>query len=701
MSSQQTSKRKLAAILFADIEGYTSMMQQDEQAASSTLRHFQKQLEEKVALHNGTIVNSYGDGALCSFEIPVDAVHCALELQSIFSQDPKTPVRIGIHSGTVTLEDGKIFGNSVNLASRIESMGCAQSILVSKKVRDEVKNNPDLKMQSLGHFEFKNVDEPMEVFALANEGLQIPSSTQLKGKFKVKSSKIWSKQNMAIVGVVLLLIIAQAIYSQFNKSKTSFEGVQKSTIQSIAVLPLINLNPNFIDQEIFSDGVTQEIIDELAIIKDIAVSAFTATYIYKNQSKSNKEIADELEADLLMSGTSRIFSSGDSVRLSLELVDPNTQKRVWNGTFNETMDNAPKIQSSIAKQVARSLNIKLSPTEEEAINKPVTSSGEAFKLFLLAKAEINKFTTESFNSGREFLKKAIELDPDYTQAYTLMAWSYAVGSSPDITPGTWSSKEAIQKVEPFYEESLKLDPTNSNIYVVKGFVNLYLKNLIRDAKKDVDYAIELNSWPQVPINYCMCTVVSVYMALGDHKKATEVAALAKKIDPGNLLLHWDDGNLAMMEGDFEKAQKHYQFAADRAPLPVFTSWLGWSFYHGGNYEKALEILLTTYNENPLSIGMNIAYLSNTYLKLGDKGKSDFYFEELKKRSLEGEHHLNYSIATVYMARKDFEHALDHLEIALRNGAWGIAVNSSIDPIFQPIHEDPRFIEFRKKMQYYE
>ncbi|MEM9888200.1 MAG: adenylate/guanylate cyclase domain-containing protein [Bacteroidota bacterium] len=204
-------KRKLAAILFADIVGYTALMQKDEQQASQLLRHFQQQLEGKVEAHNGQIVNFYGDGALCTFQIPVEAVRCAMDLQTTFLAEPNVPVRIGIHSGTVTYEGDKIFGDAVNITARIESMGIAGGVLLSKKVRDEVKNNPDLEPKSLGRFEFKHVEEPIEVFALANGDLIVPNKKALrnlakaKRKKRPKKTKVEKRSNLLIIFVALLI----------------------------------------------------------------------------------------------------------------------------------------------------------------------------------------------------------------------------------------------------------------------------------------------------------------------------------------------------------------------------------------------------------------------------------------------------------------------------------------------------------------
>ena len=247
-----TSKnRRLAAILFADIVGYTALMQKDETQASILIRHFQQQLEKEVIAHNGKIVNFYGDGALCTFQIPIEAVRAAMALQIAFQNEPKVPVRIGIHSGTVTYEGDKIFGDSVNITSRIESMGIAGGILISKKVRDEVKNNPDLKLQSLGNFEFKNVEEPMAVFALANEGMVVPTKAQLKNQVPVKA-KGFSRWIVPLF--ISALLLAGISYWQFgdnskeqilNLSKYNFEPTatplsQKIIQQRIAILPIKN-----------------------------------------------------------------------------------------------------------------------------------------------------------------------------------------------------------------------------------------------------------------------------------------------------------------------------------------------------------------------------------------------------------------------------------------------------------------------------
>lgn len=201
-----TSKnRRLAAILFADIVGYTALMQKDELTANQNLEKFHQTLTKKVNHHKGQIINNYGDGCVCTFDSAVDAMHCAKTIQTTFQTEPKVPVRIGLHSGDVFFKDDNVFGDSVNIASRIESLGVAGAVLFSKQIKRHIANQTAFKIQSLGKFNFKNVEKTMEVFGLANEGLILPKRSEMKGKIKAAPKNKWLIPS--IMGVLLLATV--------------------------------------------------------------------------------------------------------------------------------------------------------------------------------------------------------------------------------------------------------------------------------------------------------------------------------------------------------------------------------------------------------------------------------------------------------------------------------------------------------------
>ena len=186
-----SQQRRLAAILFTDIVGYTAMMQQNETKARAVIKKYIAVLKEGVASHSGEILNDYGDGNLCAFSSASEAVQCALEIQQQLTTEPEVPLRIGLHIGEIFFEDGKILGDGVNVASRIQSLGQANTILFSEEIQDKIKNVPKFRSAFIGAFAFKNIDKPVNVFALANEGLEIPVAEKMEGKLKKKKKGSW------------------------------------------------------------------------------------------------------------------------------------------------------------------------------------------------------------------------------------------------------------------------------------------------------------------------------------------------------------------------------------------------------------------------------------------------------------------------------------------------------------------------------
>ncbi len=182
-----SQQRRLAAILFTDIVGYTAMMQQNEEQAVNVIKRYTAELRKTVTNHAGEVSNDYGDGSLCIFASATEAVQSAMEIQQCLQADPSVPLRVGLHIGEIFYEEGKILGDGVNVASRIQSLGTGNSILFSGEIHDKIKNNPNFKSVSIGNYKFKNVEKAIEVFALANEGLIVPDRKNMEGKLKKKS----------------------------------------------------------------------------------------------------------------------------------------------------------------------------------------------------------------------------------------------------------------------------------------------------------------------------------------------------------------------------------------------------------------------------------------------------------------------------------------------------------------------------------
>src|SRR5688572_2469482 len=226
--------RQLAAIMYTDIVGYTAMMQANEQKAVAVIKHYNSTLEKLAQQFNGQVLNYYGDGSLCIFPSATDALNCSLALQKELKNEPAVPLRIGLHVGEVFFEDAKALGDGVNVASRVQSLGQENTILISGEIHDKIKNNDSIRTVSLGHFEFKNVGKSMEVFALTNEGLSVPHRKKMEGKLKKKNFR--KRNGIAVLSFIILVVAAFFIYKNF------FAKIEKAADKSIAVLPFVDMS---------------------------------------------------------------------------------------------------------------------------------------------------------------------------------------------------------------------------------------------------------------------------------------------------------------------------------------------------------------------------------------------------------------------------------------------------------------------------
>jgi len=226
---KEKKTRQLAAIMFADIVGYTALMQGDEKVATTVRARHREVFEQLHKIHHGKIIQYYGDGALSVFKSAVEATKCAISIQQQLMTGSRVPLRIGLHMGDIVFSKTEVYGDGVNFASRIESMGTAGAILISGKLNDELKNHKDILTVSLGRYELKNINQPVEIFAVTNEGIKVPLPSELKGKLKISN-------------------------------------------KTIAVLPFINMSTSE-ENEYFSDGITEETNQALSKMKSLNVAA--------------------------------------------------------------------------------------------------------------------------------------------------------------------------------------------------------------------------------------------------------------------------------------------------------------------------------------------------------------------------------------------------------------------------------------------
>ena len=435
--------RQLAAIMFADIVGYTAMMQEDEGVAVLVRRKLQKKLEEEVSIHNGRILEWSGDGALCSFSSTIESVKAALAIQLEMQLLPSVPLRIGIHTGDVMVEGDNIYGDGVNIASRMESFAIPGSIFISGKAHDDIKNQKDIKTVSLGKYVLKNVKEQVEIFAISNPGIKIPDTTSLEGKGK----KVHS--------------------------------------QNILVLPFINMS-NDPEQEFFSDGLTEEIISNLSKLHNMRVISRTTSMQYKNTTKDIKTIRNETDSSYILEGSVR--KSGNDLRITAQFIDANRDIHLWADTYRGMVQDVFEIQDKVSAKIVEALRMQLTHEEKNNLHKRFTANTEAYQLYLQGRYFWVRRNEVGLKTAARFFEKAIEKDPDYALAWAGLADTYSLmGEFTNI-----SRRELYQKQMAAINKALAIDDR-----LAEAHISLAVSLMLNEwdwikAEKEFRIGIELN-----------------------------------------------------------------------------------------------------------------------------------------------------------------------------------------------------------------
>lgn len=676
---KKNQHRKLAAILFADIQGYTAIMQRDETLASTLLKRFQNELIEKVSAHNGRIVNFYGDGALSTFQNPLEAIRCAMEVQSNFQTQPIVPVRIGVHMGTVVFEGDKVYGDSVTVASRIESMGIPGAILVSKKVRDELKNQPDLLMPSLGEFEFKNVQEPIEVFALANEGFAVPQRKELQGKFKSKNTWVSRWLWLGLLGVIVITGL-WFIRSQQKSSDTTMVSEN-----SIAVLPFTNMNKDD-EGELFCDGMMEDILTYLSKLQNLKVISRTSAMHYKNSTKKLPEIANELGVAHILEGSVRKY--GNKARINVQLIRAEDDHHIWAENYDRSLEDIFNIQSEVAQQIVQALQINISPKESNSLEVTKTSNTQAYQLYIRGKRAADDRTRKGLEQSVQQLKAAIALDSTFADAYANLAYTIFLQERRNFVDGP----NAIGQILELATKSLQLDGGNVLAYTQLGVIAGTHGNM-EEARRIIDKAIEIA--PNSPLVYHASA--QNYGRTGQRQKEVIDRKKAVDLDPLFWLYQANYVESLTVIGEFEKAEQELNKGKLLFPeaMNYFLTREGELLVYKKQYQKAISIIESTLEFSTRSQGR----LGYCYAKIGEEKKAKEWLEKIQNMD-KVNFYLDHAI--IYAGFQETDSVSHYLNRAADQAILERSETydgSKFVVLKRDINEEPYFEDFRSEARY--
>jgi len=464
-------KRKLTAILSADVEGYSRLMGDDEESTIRTLNNYREMMKMLIEQHRGRVVDATGDNLLAEFASVVDAVNGASAIQKKLAERnaglPEKRMmqfRIGINLGDVVEEGDRIYGDGVNIAARMEGLAAGGGICISGTAYDQVKNKLDLGYEYSGEHTVKNITEPVRVYRVLME-------PEAAGKLIGEKKPVLRRRYLAAV-VIVAVIAAAAFWTYYMRlmpileetispSKTASPLAERA---SIAVLPFSNLSRDP-EQEYFSDGITNDLIAALSRFGDLLVIASNTVFTYKGKAVDVKEVGHELGVRYVLEGS--VQKAGDKVRINAQLIEATSAHHLWAEHFDRDLKDLFALQDEIVQILVARLAVKITTTEQALAMRKDTENLDAYDYFQRGRAYYSHNTRSDNLLARQMFKKAIELDPSYASSYAALGWTYNVAVSYGWTE---FPTKAHQRALDLAQQAMRFDESNASAHSLAGSV---------------------------------------------------------------------------------------------------------------------------------------------------------------------------------------------------------------------------------------
>jgi adenylate cyclase len=528
--------RRLAAIMFTDMVGYSALAQSDEPRALATLAEHNRLLRPVFARFGGREIKTVGDAFLVEFESALSAVQCALEVQRALdarnreaAEPNRFRVRIGIHVGDVIRSNGDVLGDAVNIASRIEPLAEPGGVCLTQQVYDQVRNKLPTSFVRLPPANLKNIRTPVVVYRA------VPAGRSSDGA------------------------VARPM-----------DGHQ------LAVLPLHNISPDPNDAY-FADGLTEELISVLSQVHGLEVIARTSVEPYRTAPKPIADVGVELGVDTVLEGSVR--KAGTRIRITLQLVDAHTQRHIWATSYNRELDDVFEVQSDIAKRTAEALELELARTDRPSVERKATANLAAYDAYLRGLVATRAARHDRYDEAIRYFQQATTLDPEFADAYA--AWA-------DLYVSAAGDRVAVRAVMPRARElaarALELDPESSDAHSALGNIALQFDHDWARAEAEFQRALALNpSNPRAHHFYGM-----LLMALGRYPEAKDLFLRASRIDPVGpfrSMFAWAE----LAAGEWDAALRFMEAEVERDPSDLGNhAYLGLFYLEAGRRDDAMR-----------------------------------------------------------------------------------------------------------------
>ena len=660
-------ERRLAAVMFTDIVGYTAMSQQDEKHALKVLENHNDILRPIFSKHRGTEVKTVGDSFLVEFASALAATECAIEIQQRLAEVNKNHeaypavVRIGLHLGDVISRGHDIFGDAVNIASRIQPLAEPGGICLSEEVYSVIRNKIHYPIEMVPAVSLKNVELPMNVYTIRS-------------------------------------------LSSAGEEKEILED----RTRRLAVLPFSNISPDPKDAY-FADGMTEELITTLSQVQGLRVIARTSVDRYSKREKSVAQIARELQVASIIEGSVRM--TGNKIRVTVQLVNGKSEEHIWSEKFDRKLDDIFEIQTEIAKHVAESLKVKLFQREVAMMEGRAPENASAYSAYLKGRTLLVSRTEAGLKAAKELFEAAIALDPAYAPAYSGLADAYnLLGDYSSAIPPTDAKRLARELVS----KALELNPDLAEARATLGML-LAFEYDFSGAERELRRAISLNPSYSNAHNWLGGIVLT---AQGRYREGLEELSMAEQADPMSIAVLYSQSFWQMLyAGNIERSSQKIAKARQLYPEhQMITDMNIFHEFYAGNYSGAIMLILKSMSSEEKkqaaekivigsitpSSSQTVEYLPllvSAYSAMGNQEEARKWLAKMMTLP-EGTPYRSVYIAVAHAWRGDIDEFFSWAKRASEEKGWGFGRLRLIEreiPPMRHIHEDPRFKELFKKV----
>lgn len=533
-----SSNRQLAAIMFTDIVGYTALMGEDEQKAFELLRKNRQIQRPLIERYTGKWIKELGDGVLASFSTAIDAVLCAVSIQDNCNDIPGLKLRIGIHLGDVIFEEGDIFGDGVNIASRLQAMAPVGGIWVSEAIYRTISNKKEIETKFVCSEALKNVKELVQIYeVIINNKPRNPAAI----------TKASTKNNVE---------------------------------KSIAVLPFANMS-NDPEQEYFSDGIAEEILNSLAQVHDLKVAARTSAFQFKGKNIDLREVGQKLNVATVLEGSVR--KQGNRLRITAQLINVTDGYHLWSERYDREMDDVFAIQDEIAIAITEKLKITLLENEKAVFTKSTTENTVAYELYLKGRFYLNR-RGRFIITASECFQQAIDLDPHFAPAYAGYADACLLSAYYSFYP----AKTVMPKAKQAADMAIRIDKTLCEPYTSLGFYYGFYEWNFLESKKNFQKAIELN--PYYVTGHFWYGMLYLSWIEANFEQAKNEGQIAIRLDPLSAIAHALQSTNYFVAREYDEAERIGKIAIelDASSYIAFQA-TGWALVGLKKYTEAIEI----------------------------------------------------------------------------------------------------------------